>query len=151
MLFGDGAGAFVLSADEARNGDASRGIMSTHLHSDGRHRVCLFVDGGPSSTQTVGHLRMSGKEVFRHAVVNLAAAVGEALDANGLNADDVDWLVPHQANRRIMASTARKLGFSEEKLVVTIDRHANTSAASIPLALADAVDDGACPRKTIWY
>lgn len=142
VLFGDGAGAFVLRADEARNGDASRGIMSTHLHSDGRHRDCLFVDGGPSSTQTVGHLRMSGKEVFRHAVVNLAAAVGEALDANGLNADDVDWLVPHQANRRIMASTARKLGFSEEKLVVTIDRHANTSAASIPLALADAVDDG---------
>ena len=142
VLFGDGAGAFVLRAGEAGNGAASRGIMSTHLHSDGRHRDCLFVDGGPSSTQTVGHLRMLGKEVFRHAVVNLAAAVGEALDANGLSADDVDWLVPHQANRRIMASTARKLGFSEQKLVVTIDRHANTSAASIPLALADAVDDG---------
>ena len=142
VLFGDGAGAFVLRAGEKKDNSTGRGVMSTHLHSDGRHRDCLFVDGGPSSTQTVGHLRMSGREVFRHAVVNLAAAVGEALDANCLSANDVDWLVPHQANRRVMASTARKLGLSEEKLVVTIDRHANTSAASIPLALADAVEDG---------
>ncbi len=142
VLFGDGAGALVLRAGEVSNGPLSTGVLSTHLHSDGRHSDCLFVDGGPSSTQTVGHLRMAGREVYRHAVVNLASAVEEALEANDLSADDVDWLVPHQANQRIMQSTAKRLGFNEQKMVVTIERHANTSAASIPLALTDAVGDG---------
>jgi 3-oxoacyl-[acyl-carrier-protein] synthase-3 len=137
VLFGDGAGAVVLRA-----GDGERGILSTHIHSDGRHYGILYVDGGPSSTQTTGVVRMEGKEVFRHAVVRLAEAVDEALAANKLTARDVDWLVPHQANRRIIDSMGRKLSLPPEKVVVTIDRHANTSAASIPLALAEAADDG---------
>jgi 3-oxoacyl-[acyl-carrier-protein] synthase-3 len=149
VLFGDGAGALVLTAG---NGDpvdagqpgwgAARGILSTHLYADGRHRDILFVDGGPSSTQTVGHLRMSGKEVFRHAVHNLAAAASDALAANGLGIADIDWLVPHQANVRIIEGVARKLGLPSERIVTTIERHANTSAASIPLALEEAVRDG---------
>ena len=142
VLFGDGAGAVVLGAAEGGGTAADRGILSTHIHSDGRHQDLLYVDGGPSSTGTVGHLRMSGQEVVRHAVAKLAEVVDEALTANGLSAEAIDWLVPHQANRRIIESTARKLKLSPEKVVLTVDRHANTSAASIPLALAEAVHDG---------
>ena len=138
VLFGDGAGAVVMRGDE----DAQRGVLSTHLHSDGRHGDLLYVDGGPSSTRTVGHLRMSGREVFRHAVVYLSEVVDEALGANNLERSDLDWLVPHQANKRIIDSTGRKLGLSPDRIVTTIDRHANTSAASIPLALDEAVRDG---------
>ena len=145
VLFGDGAGAVVVRADGGHREGAPNnapGILSTHLHSDGTLCDILYVDGGPSSTKTVGHLRMAGREVFRHAVINLAAIVDEALEANGLTRDDIDWLVPHQANKRILASTARRLGLPYERVVVTIDRHANTSAASIPLALDEAVRDG---------
>ena len=142
VLFGDGAGAVVLRATEADGDNSDRGVLSTHLHSDGRHRDLLYVDGGPSSTQTVGHLRMSGRDVFKHAVTLLTGAVHEALEANAMKPEDIDWLVPHQANKRIMDATRRKLGLAPEKMVTTIDRHANTSAASIPLALAEAADDG---------
>ena len=142
VLFGDGAGAVVLTAAEAEDGPQGRGILSTHLHSDGRYYDQLLVDGGPSLTQTVGHLRMEGREVFRHAVVNLAEVVDEALSANGLTPSDVHWVVPHQANRRILEGTARKLSFPMDRVVVTVDHHANTSAASVPLALAEAVGDG---------
>ena len=138
MLFGDGAGAVVLKAVEG--GD--RGILSTHLHSDGRGHDALYVDGGPSSTGQVGHVRMQGKEVFKHAVVKLARVIQEALDANGMKAEDIDWLVPHQANRRIIDGMADKYRLSRDKVVVTVDRHANTSAASVPLALAEAIGDG---------
>lgn len=158
VLFGDGAGAVVLQvangADQTGlpDGEAElgsnrgRGILSTHLHSDGSTRDLLYVDGGPSSTQTVGHVRMVGKEVFRHAVKNLAGIVTETLDANGLAPEDIDWLVPHQANKRILDSTARKLKLPKERMIVTVDRHANTSAASIPLALDEAVKDGRIQR-----
>jgi 3-oxoacyl-[acyl-carrier-protein] synthase III len=148
VLFGDGAGAVVLRAgDKAGDGLAAgsnraRGILSTHLHSDGRYRDILYVDGGPSSTKTVGYLRMSGKEVFRHAVASLSAVAQEAVEANGLCIDDVDWLVPHQANVRILDGVARKLGVPAERVITTVDRHANTSAASIPLALDIATRDG---------
>ncbi|HIJ43150.1 MAG: beta-ketoacyl-ACP synthase III [Rhodospirillales bacterium] len=143
VIFGDGAGAVVVRAgEEGEGGGQERGILSFHLHSDGRLGDLLFVDGGPSSTQTVGTVKMSGREVFRHAVVNLADVALEALEANGLTIGDVDWLVPHQANKRILESTARKLGLPAERVVVTVDRHANTSAASIPLALEEAVGDG---------
>ncbi|MDK9720376.1 MAG: ketoacyl-ACP synthase III [Rhodospirillales bacterium] len=142
VLFGDGAGAVVLKAGEGQGTSADRGILSSHLHSDGRHYDLLYVDGGPSSTKTTGCVRMKGNEVFRHAVVNMAEVVGEALAANGLQASDIDWVVPHQANIRILEGTARKLGLPKERMVVTVDRHANTSAASIPLALAEAVKDG---------
>ena len=145
VLFGDGAGALVLEAKSEAEA-AGRGILSTHLHSDGRFQDILYVDGGPSSTQTVGKLRMNGKEVFRHAVKNLADIVDETLAANGLKPEDIDWLVPHQANQRIIDGTARKLGMSTEKVVSTIARHGNTSAASIPLALAEAVGDGRIKR-----
>ena len=138
VLFGDGAGAVVLRA--AEGGD--RGILSTHLHSDGRGHDALYVDGGPSSTGQVGHVRMQGKEVFKHAVSKLARVIQEALDANGMKAEDVDWLVPHQANRRIIDGMADKFRLSRDKVVVTVDRHANTSAASVPLALAEAIGDG---------
>ena len=141
VLFGDGAGAVVLQATEVEEGEQV-GILSTHLHSDGKLRDLLYVDGGPGTNQQVGHVRMLGREVFRHAVTNLAAVVGEALDANGLQQSDIDWLVPHQANKRILDGTARKLGLSEDQVVVTVDRHANTSAASVPLALDEAVRDG---------
>ncbi|MCA1906977.1 MAG: ketoacyl-ACP synthase III [Magnetospirillum sp.] len=146
VLFGDGAGAMVLRGSWEKGSNQDRGILSTHLHSDGRHYDLLYVDGGPSSSQTVGHLRMEGKEVFRHAVTNLAQVVGEALQANDLSAADVDWVVPHQANRRILESTAKKLGLSMDRMVVTVDRHANTSAASIPLAFHTAVADGRLNR-----
>ena len=150
VLFGDGAGAVVLQAspDDVPDEDTitAQGILSTHIHSNGSTRDLLYVDGGPSSTQTVGHVRMVGREVFRHAVTNLANIVGETLDAHGLHSDDLDWLVPHQANKRILDSTARKLGMSADRVVVTVDRHANTSAASIPLALDEAVKDGRIKR-----
>jgi len=148
VLFGDGAGAVVVRASNPapERDDPSyssrRGILSTHIHSDGTTGDLLYVDGGPASTQTVGHVRMSGKEVFRHAVVNLAAVVEEALAVNGLEKKDIDWLVPHQANKRILDSTAKKLGLGHDRVVVTVDKHANTSAASIPLALDAAVRDG---------
>ncbi|TWB44455.1 beta-ketoacyl-ACP synthase III [Nitrospirillum pindoramense] len=142
VLFGDGAGAVVLRAQEGEGTARDRGILSTHLHSDGRHHDLLYVDGGPSSTQTVGHVRMAGQEVFKHAVANLAEVVGEALDANGLAPEDLDWLVPHQANRRIIENTARKLKMDANQVVLTVDHHGNTSAASIPLALCEAVTDG---------
>ncbi|MEX2199830.1 MAG: beta-ketoacyl-ACP synthase III [Dongiaceae bacterium] len=142
VLFGDGAGAVVLEAQEGAGTTADRGVLSTHLYSDGRYHDMLYVDGGPSTTGLAGHLRMQGKEVFRHAVVKLADAVDTAVRANGLTGADVDWLVPHQANRRIIDAMAQRLGLSEEKVVITIDRHANTSAASIPLALAEASSDG---------
>jgi 3-oxoacyl-[acyl-carrier-protein] synthase-3 len=142
VLFGDGAGAMVLHAAEASGTAQDRGVLTCRLHSDGRYNDILYVDGGPSSTQTVGHLRMEGKEVFRHAVVNLVSVTEEALAAAGLSSRDIDWLVPHQANLRIMGGAAERLGLSNEKLVVTVDRHANTSAASIPLALTQAVQDG---------
>jgi 3-oxoacyl-[acyl-carrier-protein] synthase-3 len=144
VLFGDGAGALVL---QARDGDS--GILATSLHADGRHNDMLFVDGGPSTTGTVGKLRMKGREVFRHAVVNLAAVLTEVLESAGLTSAEVDWVVPHQANARILDATARKLGVPSEKVVVTVDRHANTSAASVPLALDVAVRDGRIQRGDI--
>jgi 3-oxoacyl-[acyl-carrier-protein] synthase-3 len=140
VLFGDGAGAVVLRAAEG-NGAIESGVLSTHLYSDGRHHDALYVDGGPSSTGTVGHVRMEGREVFRHAVVRMAEAVDAALAANGMSPGDIDWLVPHQANRRIIDAMARRLNLPEDRVVVTVDRHANTSAASIPLALCEAVGD----------
>ena len=142
VLFGDGAGAVVLKAEQGRGTSDDRGILANALHSDGRQHDILYVDGGPSSTRTTGLLRMHGKEVFKHAVVNMAAVVGEVLDKAGLQPKDVDWLVPHQANKRIIDSTGRKLGLALERVVVTVDKHANTSAASIPLALDSAVKDG---------
>jgi 3-oxoacyl-[acyl-carrier-protein] synthase-3 len=141
VLFGDGAGAVVLKAE-----DGDRGILATRLHADGRHNDLLYVDGGPSTTGTVGKLRMKGKEVFRHAVTNLADVLGETLAATGHSADDVDWVVPHQANKRILDATARKLGLPPEKVIVTVHEHANTSAASVPLALDVAVRDGRIRR-----
>ncbi len=141
VLFGDGAGAIVLEGQESADVDG-RGILATRLHADGRHNELLYVDGGPSTTGTVGKLRMKGREVFRHAVVNLAAVMEESLSVAGLSADQVDWVVPHQANARILDATARKLGLPAEKVVLTVDQHANTSAASVPLALDTAVRDG---------
>jgi 3-oxoacyl-[acyl-carrier-protein] synthase-3 len=142
ILFGDGAGAVVLKAAEGAGTNADRGVLSTHLHSDGRQHDLLYANGGPSLNQVAGVVKMEGQEVFRHAVTRLSSVLQEALDANGLSVQDVDWLVPHQANRRILDSTAKKLGLPPERMVVTVDRHANTSAASIPLALATAADDG---------
>ncbi|GLR48225.1 beta-ketoacyl-ACP synthase III [Sphingomonas astaxanthinifaciens] len=142
VLFGDGAGALVLRAEETEE----RGILATRLHADGRYNEMLYVDGGPSTTGTVGKLRMRGREVFRHAVVNLADVLSEVLEAAGLTPADVDWVVPHQANARIIDATARKLGLPAEKVVLTVDRHANTSAASVPLALDVAVKDGRIKR-----
>ena len=144
VLFGDGAGALVLRSEESE-----RGILATRLHADGRHNDLLFVDGGPSTTGTVGKLRMKGREVFRHAVVNLAEVLNEVLGDAGLSTADVDWVVPHQANARILDATAKKLGLSPEKIVITVDRHANTSAASVPLALDTAVRDGRIKRGDV--
>ena len=141
VLFGDGAGALVLKAE-----DGERGILATRLHADGRHGDMLYVDGGPSTTGTVGKLRMKGREVFRHAVVNLADVLTEVLVAAGHDSSEVDWVVPHQANSRILDATARKLGLDPAKVVVTVDKHANTSAASVPLALDTAVRDGRIKR-----
>jgi 3-oxoacyl-[acyl-carrier-protein] synthase-3 len=142
VLFGDGAGAVVLRAEQGQGTSSDRGILANALHSDGRQHDILYVDGGPSSTRTTGFLRMEGKEVFKHAVVNMAAVVGEVLAKAGLTAADIDLLVPHQANKRIIDGTGRKLGLPPEKVVMTVDRHANTSAASIPLALDTAVREG---------
>ena len=140
VLFGDGAGAVVLEAqDVAADGP---GILASRLHADGQHKDMLYVDGGPSTTGTVGKLRMKGREVFRHAVVNLASVLKEVLEESGTTAADIDWVVPHQANARILDATARKLDLPAEKVVVTVDRHANTSAASVPLALDTAMRDG---------
>ena len=142
VLFGDGAGAVVLRAGEGTGTKQDRGVLSTHLYSDGRFHDLLYVDGGPSSTGTSGYLRMEGREVFRHAIVKLAEAVDAAIAANDISEGEVDWLVPHQANRRIIDGMGHRLHLPPEKVVVTIDRHANTSAASIPLALAEAAGDG---------
>jgi 3-oxoacyl-[acyl-carrier-protein] synthase-3 len=140
VLFGDGAGAMVLAAEEVT--EEGPGVLGTRLHADGAHRDLLHVDGGPSTTGTVGKLRMKGREVFRHAVVNLAEVLQEVLVATGFTSDDIDWVVPHQANRRILEATAKKLGLPVEKVIITVDRHANTSAASVPLAFDEARRDG---------
>jgi 3-oxoacyl-[acyl-carrier-protein] synthase III len=151
VLFGDGAGAVVLGAEEYAPGDeaGARGIIASKLHADGRHNQLLYVDGGPSTTGTVGKLRMKGQEVFRHAVTNLAGALREVLDMAGMTIADIDWVVPHQANARILDGTARKLGLPLSKVVVTVDAHANTSAASVPLAFDQAVRDGRIKRGDI--
>jgi 3-oxoacyl-[acyl-carrier-protein] synthase-3 len=147
VLFGDGAGAVVLDAQEQPGSAATdRGVVTTHLRSDGRHKAKLFVDGGPSSTQTVGHLRMEGREVFKHAVGMITDVIVDAFEATGLNADSIDWFVPHQANKRIIDASAHKLHIAPEKVVLTVDRHGNTSAASIPLALSVACKDGRIKR-----
>ena len=140
VLFGDGAGAIVLEAQDVA--DDGPGILACKLHADGEHNELLYVDGGPSTTQTVGHLRMRGREVFRHAVVNLASVLEATLAEVGYKPSDLDWVVPHQANARILDATARKLGLPAEKVIVTVDRHANTSAASVPLAFDVGVKDG---------
>lgn len=144
VLFGDGAGAVVLEAPDAANpvNAGGPGVLASRLHSDGSKHDLLYVDGGPSSTQTVGHLRMKGSEVFRHAVVNLANVLRETLEDAQVSADQIDWIVPHQANKRILDATAKKLGISDDKVVVTVDKHANTSAASVPLAFDVARQDG---------
>jgi 3-oxoacyl-[acyl-carrier-protein] synthase-3 len=142
VLFGDGAGAVVLEAQEQPGTIADRGVLASRLRSDGRHKMKLYVDGGPSSTGTVGHLRMEGREVFRHAVAMISDVVTEAFRETGCSVDDIDWFVPHQANQRIIDGSAHKLGIDRKKIVSTVDRHGNTSAASIPLALAVARADG---------
>ncbi|MDF3808793.1 beta-ketoacyl-ACP synthase III [Rhodopseudomonas sp. BAL398] len=142
VLFGDGAGAIVLEAQEGWGTSADRGVLTTHLRSDGRHKMKLYVDGGPSSTGTVGHLRMEGREVFKHAVGMITGVIVDAFEASGTTAEDIDWFVPHQANKRIIDASAHKLHIAPQKVVMTVDRHGNTSAASIPLALAAAVADG---------
>jgi 3-oxoacyl-[acyl-carrier-protein] synthase III len=139
VLFGDGAGAFVLSATE---GDGSKGVLSSKLRADGRYNDKLYVDGGPSTTKTVGHLRMEGKEVFKHAVVNMVSVMDDVMRQANVKPADIDWFVPHQANRRILDSTAHKLGLAADRIVMTLDKHGNTSAASIPLAFDVAVKDG---------
>ncbi|TPP10664.1 beta-ketoacyl-ACP synthase III [Rhizobium glycinendophyticum] len=142
VLFGDGAGAVVLEGQEGEGTLADRGILTSNLRSDGTHREKLYVDGGPSTTGTVGHLRMEGREVFKHAVGMITDVIEAAFDATGTTAADIDWLVPHQANKRIIDGSAKKLGIPDEKVVITVDQHGNTSAASIPLALAVAAGDG---------
>jgi 3-oxoacyl-[acyl-carrier-protein] synthase III len=142
VLFGDGAGAVVLEAQTEAGKSSDRGVLTTHLRSDGRHKSKLYVDGGPSSTQTVGLLRMEGREVFKHAVGMITDVIVDAFNATGLTADDIDWFIPHQANKRIIDASANKLHIAPQKVVLTVDLHGNTSAASIPLALAVAVKDG---------
>jgi 3-oxoacyl-[acyl-carrier-protein] synthase-3 len=146
VLFGDGAGAVVLKAAHGQGNNSDRGVLATRLHSDGTHHDALYVDGGPSSTGTVGHLRMNGREVFRHAVHNLTGAVQEALELTGMTPDDIDWVIPHQANKRIIDSTARKLNIDSDRIIYTVQKHGNTSAASVPLALAEGVADGRIQR-----
>lgn len=141
VLFGDGGGAIVMEADEQSGKNSDSGILTTRIRSDGRFKNMLYVDGGPSSTQTVGHLRMEGKEVFRYAVTFMSEVVQEALDSVGLKSTDVDWFVPHQANRRIIDAMGRKLSLPPERIIMTISQHANTSAASVPLALRSALDE----------
>ena len=142
VLFGDGAGAVVLEAQTEPGKSSDRGVLTTHLRSDGRHKSKLYVDGGPSSTQTVGLLRMEGREVFKHAVGMITDVIVDAFNATGVTADDIDWFIPHQANKRIIDASANKLHIAPQKVVLTVDLHGNTSAASIPLALAVAVKDG---------
>jgi 3-oxoacyl-[acyl-carrier-protein] synthase III len=142
VLFGDGAGAVVLEAQTEPGKTSDRGVLTTHLRSDGRHKSKLYVDGGPSSTQTVGLLRMEGREVFKHAVGMITDVIVDAFNATGLTAEDIDWFIPHQANKRIIDASAHKLHIAPQKVVLTVDQHGNTSAASIPLALAVAVKDG---------
>lgn len=149
VLFGDGAGAMVLRGEESAETPQDRGVLSTELRSDGAYNQLLYVDGGPSSTQSVGHLRMEGNQVFRHAVRNLAEIGEVALKSAGLAASDVRWIIPHQANYRIIASTAKKIGVPMEQVIVSVDRHANTSAASIPLAMDEAVRDGRIVRNDL--
>jgi 3-oxoacyl-[acyl-carrier-protein] synthase-3 len=146
VLFGDGAAAVVMRTCEGNGTIADRGILAARLRSDGRYRDKLYVDGGVSSTMTVGHLRMEGREVFKHAVVNIATVMADTIRDAGLTPQDIDWFVPHQANRRILEGTAKKLGVTEERVVMTLDKHGNTSAASIPLALDTAVRDGRIKR-----
>ena len=146
VLFGDGAGAVVIEAQEQPGKSTDRGVLTTHLRSDGRHKSKLYVDGGVSSTQTVGHLRMEGREVFKHAVGMITDVIVDALNATGLSVEEIDWFVPHQANKRIIDATAHKLHIAPPKVVLTVDLHGNTSAASIPLALAVAVKDGRVKR-----
>lgn len=142
VLFGDGAGAIVVEAVEGEGTSADRGVIASSLRSDGSHKEKLYVDGGPSTTQTVGHLRMEGREVFKHAVGMITDVIEETFGQAGITAEDLDWFVPHQANKRIIDASAKKLGIAEEKVVITVDRHGNTSAASVPLALSVAVADG---------
>lgn len=146
VLFGDGAGAVVVKGEAGAGTNADKGILTAHLHSDGRYKDKLYVDGGPSSTGTTGHVRMEGREVFRHAVVNIAEAITESLEATGLTIEEIDWFVPHQANKRILDGTARRIGLPPEKVVMTVGDHGNTSAASVPLALDRAVKDGRIKR-----
>jgi 3-oxoacyl-[acyl-carrier-protein] synthase-3 len=149
VLFGDGAGAIVLEAQEQPGKSSDRGVLTSHLRSDGRHKSKLYVDGGPSSTQTVGHLRMEGREVFKHAVGMITDVIVDAFNATGLTAEDINWFVPHQANKRIIDASAHKLHIAPQKVVLTVDLHGNTSAASIPLALTVAVNDGRVKRGDI--
>ena len=149
VLFGDGAGAMLLTAAQGTGTVKDRGVLSTHLFSDGRQHDLLYVDGGPSKTKTTGFLRMEGREVFRHAVTNLSDAIECALNTNGVGAQDVDWFVPHQANQRILDATARKVGVHPSRVISTVALHANTSAASVPLALATAVNDGRIKRDQL--
>ncbi|MEE9374961.1 MAG: beta-ketoacyl-ACP synthase III [Rhizobiaceae bacterium] len=142
VLFGDGAGAVVVEAQEGVGLSNDRGVLTSHLRSDGSHKNKLYVDGGPSTTQTVGHLRMQGREVFKHAVAMITDVIEAAFEATGLSADDIDWFIPHQANRRIIDASAKKLKIDSKKVVLTVDQHGNTSAASIPLAIDAAVNDG---------
>lgn len=142
VLFGDGAGAIVLEATEGDGTLADRGILGASLRSDGSHREKLYVDGGPSTTGTVGHLRMEGREVFKHAVGMISDVIEAVFAQSNITAEDIDWFVPHQANKRIIDASAKKLGIAPEKVVITVDRHGNTSAASVPLALHEAVSDG---------
>jgi len=146
VLFGDGAGAAVLSASQGKGTNADRGILNTKIFSDGRLHDLLYTDGGVSSTKTAGHLRMQGKEVFKHAVTNIASAIQQSTEAAGLTPHDIDWFVPHQANQRILDGTARKVGIPAERVISTIAEHGNTSAASVPLALTTAVQDGRIKR-----
>ena len=149
VLFGDGAGAVVIEAQPQAGTKKDRGVLTTHLRSDGRNKSKLYVDGGPSSTQTVGHLRMEGREVFKYAVAMITDVIEDAFKATGYTAADIDWFVPHQANKRIIDGSAHKLGIAPEKVVITVDRHGNTSAASIPMALADAVADRRIKRGNL--
>ena len=149
VLFGDGAGAVVMEAQEGRSLTSDRGVLAANLRSDGSHKDKLFVDGGVSSTGTVGHLRMEGREVFRHAVSMITDVIVAVLEETGLTADDIDWFVPHQANRRIIEASAKKLGIATEKVVITVQDHGNTSAASVPLALTAAVRDGRIKRGDV--
>jgi len=142
VLFGDGAGAVVLEAQDGVGLSNDRGVLTSHLRSDGSHREKLYVDGGPSTTQTVGHLRMQGREVFKHAVAMITDVIEAAFEATGLSAEDIDWFIPHQANRRIIDASAKKLNIASDKVVLTVNQHGNTSAASIPLAINTAVNDG---------